>query len=76
MTFNEALRAMLKGKKVKAGDWDPNEYIMLDTDNNNFIDEKGDTYFFNNLSTGNDWYYSYPIMAGTMLKHKNGNLSK
>jgi hypothetical protein len=76
MKFNEALRAMLKGKKVKAGDWDPNEYIMLDTDNNNFIDEKGDTYFFNNLSMGNDWYYSYPIMAGTMLKHKNGNLYK
>jgi len=75
LNFNEALRAMLTGKKVRADCWEPNEYIMLDIDNNDFIDEDGDTYIFSNLSMCHDWYYSYP-MAGTMLKHRNGNFYK
>jgi len=75
VTFNEALRAMLKGKKVKADCWEPNEYIMLDTDSNDFVDEDGNTYLFSDSSTYHDWYYSCP-MAGTILKHRNGNFYK
>ena len=75
MNFNEALRAMLKGKRVRADCWEPNEYIMLDADNNDFIDEDGNTYLFSDSSTYHDWYYSYS-MAGTVLKHNNGNFYK
>lgn len=73
MNFNEALRAMLKGKRVRADCWEPNEYIRLDADNNDFIDENGNTYLFSDSSTYHDWYYS---MAGTILKHRNGNFYK
>lgn len=75
MTFNKAIRAMLKGKRVRADCWEPNEYIMLDTDKNDFIDENGDPYIFSNISMHHEWYYSYP-MAGTILKHNNGNFYK
>lgn len=56
MTFNEALRAMLKGKRVRADSWELYEYIMLDTNNNDFVDESGDPYIFSNISIHHDWY--------------------
>ena len=71
MTFNEALRAMLTGKKVRADCWELNEYIMLDNDNNDFIDENGDTYIFSNISTSHDWYYSSPCNKESISKSEN-----
>lgn len=65
MSFNEALRAMLMGKKVRDKCWEPNEYIMLDVDNNDFIDESGDTYLFSNLSTCHDWEEYYSLKSGS-----------
>ena len=74
MNFNEALHAMLIGKKVKASYWEPTEYIELDGENN-IVDEHGCTYTLTNVAITSSWeILSYG--AGTILKHKNGNFYK
>jgi hypothetical protein len=74
MNFNEAVQAMLKGIKIKASYWEPTEYIELDGENN-IVDEHGCRYIFSNPDFRAVWDFSYP-MAGTMLKHRNGNFYK
>lgn len=72
MTFYEASRAMLKGSKIKASYWEPDEYIELDEENN-VVDSHGCTYIIDNIDFKSNWEI-LAYEAGTILKHNNGNL--
>lgn len=58
MNAKEALKALLEGKKVTRYRWTKycgeGEYIQLTADGK-FIDESGDDYSWDSLSTGDDW---------------------
>jgi len=72
MEFSEAAQAMLKGAKIKASYWEPTEYIELDEENN-VVDSHGCTYVINNVDFRSKWEI-LAYEAGTILKHRNGNL--
>lgn len=54
MTFNEAVQAMLKGKKVTWEDLTGNHYIMLN-DKGNIVDNNGDLYRLCRKDFIKDW---------------------
>lgn len=41
MRFEDALKAMREGKKVKGKEWFDGAYIYIDVESGNFADERG-----------------------------------
>jgi len=66
MTFNEAVQAMLKGKKVTWEDLTGHRYIMLN-DKGNIVDDEGDLYRLYRKDFIKDWKIVNTPSAGTLL---------
>ena len=67
MTFNEAVQAMLKGKKVTWEDLTGHRYIMLN-DKGNIVDDDGDLYRLYKKDFIKDWKIVDAPTAGALLK--------
>jgi hypothetical protein len=66
MTFNEAVQAMLKGKKVTWEDLTGHRYIMLN-DKGNIVDDDGDLYRLYRKDFIKNWKIVDIPTAGTLL---------
>ena len=66
MTFNEAVQAMLQGKKVTWVDLTGHRYIMLN-DKGNIVDDDGDLYRLYRKDFIKDWKIVNTPSAGTLL---------
>ena len=64
MTFNEAVQAMLQGKKVTWVDLTGHRYIMLN-DKGNIVDDDGDLYRLYRKDFIKDWKIVNTPSAGT-----------
>lgn len=66
MTFNEAVQAMLDGKKVKQANSTVFDYVMLDKDDD-VVCSNGNLYTFNRNDFVADWEIANIPAAGTLL---------
>jgi len=67
MTFNEAVQAMLKGKKVRWTSIKGYAYIMLDGDGD-VVDNTGKPFVFSKSDFTRDWETADTPSAGSLLK--------